>query len=101
MTDRENQGSFDYWRIKVNPFLQSKLEEFQLLGINHLSLDDLWAFIKEKVQKKTKKNEADEEWRLHQVVGYIMSISVNDYMNKIRLEMFQDEDLLKVTEELL
>ena len=80
------------FRSKLAPFLTSKLEEFRLLGLNHISADELWEFTKEKIAKELKKQHLDD-LHLYQLVSILMSLSVNDYMNKIRLEMFKSEDL--------
>lgn len=77
------------WRTKIGPFLQSKLEEFKLLGIERLTIDDLWQFVKETMESKKQ----DKPDRLHQVVAHVMSLSVNDYMNKLRMNLFKDSDL--------
>ena len=51
--------------------------------------------------KTNAKKQKKDEWYLHEVVSQVMRVTLNDYMNKIRLEMFQGEDLLKITQELL
>ncbi|WP_188693626.1 post-transcriptional regulator [Pullulanibacillus camelliae] len=93
-------GEWDKRLQDLKPFIESKLQEFRLLGLTHIKEKELWAFIKEKMEKEGKKQKK-QEWHLYEVVGHIMSVSVNDYMNKIRLEMFQGEDLLTMTQELL
>jgi len=84
----------------LKPFMDSKLEEFHLLGLTHMKERELWAFIKETMEQNAKKQQKDE-WHFYEVVGQVMRVTVNDYMNKIRLEMFHSEDLLKITQELL
>lgn len=81
----EDLGSI---RKQLSPFLTSKLEEFQLLGLEHITMDELWTFTLEKMKKKR-----INEVYLHEAVNFIMRLSVNDYMNKIRLEMFRGLDL--------
>lgn len=78
---------YEEWREHVSPALQSKLEEFHLLGLKRMTLDELWAFVLETIRKKKLEN-----MMLHQFVNHIMTLSINDYMNKIRLEMFKGSD---------
>lgn len=80
---------YDEWRHKIEPFITSKLEEFRFLGLERLTADELWAFIKEQLEK------AKEEPRLHRIVSRVMRLSINDYMNKIRMEMFQEAGSLE------
>lgn len=83
-----NRDQYEKWREKVGPALLSKLEELHLLGVKRLTMDELWDFVLETLAKK----KYDEDLMLHQFVNHIMRISVNDYMNKIRMQMFQGAD---------
>ncbi|WEG14076.1 post-transcriptional regulator [Pullulanibacillus sp. KACC 23026] len=88
MEQHINIEELDQIRHHIEPFLVSKFEEFQLLGIESLSMDELWSFILESMKKKKLKDPM-----LHELVNFIMRLSVNDYLNKIRLEMFKGVDL--------
>jgi hypothetical protein len=79
-------NDMEKWRTIIGPFLQSKLDEFQLLGLNHLKMDEFWQFVKESLEKK--KEEKPE--RIHEVVAAVMALTVNDYMNKLRVDLFKD-----------
>lgn len=83
-------SGYEKWRDYVRPALQSKLEEFRLLGVKRLTLDELWDFVLETLAKKK-----EHDLMLHQFVNHIMTISVNDYMNKLRMEMFKGVDFFK------
>ncbi|WP_100488691.1 post-transcriptional regulator [Sporolactobacillus pectinivorans] len=85
----ESFDDLEKWRKEIAPFLQSKLEEFHLLGLNHLVMDEFWQFAKESIEKKKE----DRPERIHEVVAAIMSLTVNDYMNKIRMDMFKDSSV--------
>ncbi|MFC4618124.1 post-transcriptional regulator [Camelliibacillus cellulosilyticus] len=85
----KTSGKYSEWREKIKPFLISKLEEFHFLGLERLTMDELWAFIEETLEKQK------VEPRLYRIVGSVMRLSVNDYMNKIRMEMFKGVDILK------
>lgn len=85
----ESFDDLEKWRKEIAPFLQSKLDEFHLLGLNHLKMDEFWQFVKESLGKKKE----DRPERIHEVVAAVMSLTVNDYMNKIRMDMFKDNSL--------
>jgi hypothetical protein len=92
----EEQFGRDNWdmaRGHIEPYLVSKLEEFRLLGLNHLTMDELWSFVKETLVKRKK-----DSLQLHELVNFIMRLSVNDYLNKIRLEMFKGINLEQIKE---
>ncbi len=82
---------YEEWRETIQPFLQSKLEEFHLLGVTRITHDELWPFLLQTIAKKHKK----ENLSFNQFVNSVMKVSVNDYMNKIRMEMFTTADLFK------
>lgn len=86
--ERISLDDMEQVRQYINPFLISKLEEFQLLGMERVTMDELWGFVLERMKKKKIK-----EVFLHELVNFIMRLSVNDYLNKIRLEMFKGLDL--------
>lgn len=85
----EEMTMYDDWREKIEPYLTSKLEEFHLLGLQRITSDELWAFSKEHFAKQK------EELKTHRIVGHLMSLSVNDYLNKLRIEMFKGVDIFK------
>ena len=89
------KSTYDDWLEEIRPFLISKLEEFHLLGLERLTEDELWSFAKESLQKHK------VEMKCHQIVGHLMRISVNDYLNKLRIEMFKGIDLFQDGEPLL
>ncbi|WP_085523253.1 post-transcriptional regulator [Tuberibacillus sp. Marseille-P3662] len=84
----EHSVDVEKWRYHIQPFLQSKLEEFYILGLNSMTMDELWTFILESLEKKKQHPQ-----HLHQFVNFVMTLSVNDYMNRIRMQMFQSSDL--------
>jgi hypothetical protein len=77
----EIDQNYEYLRDQVGPALQSKLEEFQILGYSDISEPGLWEYLLKKKWKKVK-----EEMRLHQVIQDILSIKVSDYLNYATVE---------------
>ena len=82
-------NNYEQWRTRLEPFIISKWEEFRLLGLTSLSVEELWEFMKEKLHK------AKVEQRIHKVTEIIMGLSVNDYLNKVRMEMFKETNLFE------
>ncbi len=76
--------SFEPYRTKLAPALQSKCEEFILLGFKEVSPSELWNYL---LAKKWKKK---ENKMLHELVNDIMSVNISDYMHFERMETFKD-----------
>jgi hypothetical protein len=82
----ESFDDLEKWRNTITPFLVSKLEEFHLLGVDHLKLDEFWKFAKEAIGR----NKEERPERIHEIVAAVMSLTVNDYMNKLRRDIFKE-----------
>lgn len=85
----EEYDDMGKWRVKIEPFLRSKLDEFHLLGLNHLTMDEFWNFTKEKLEGIKE----DRPERIHEVVAAVMSLTVNDYMDKLRIDLFKNSSI--------
>lgn len=72
------------FRPKLEIVLESKLDEFKMLGYETVSEDDLWHCLMNTLWRKS-----EEEPKLFQLVEDILSLKVNDYMNYIRIESFK------------
>jgi hypothetical protein len=79
--------NFDYFRSQVGPALESKLEEFRLLGYDSISESAFWEFLIKKKWKKVK-----EELKLHEVIQDIFSIKVSDYISYATMEAYKAEE---------
>lgn len=67
------------WKDEVQLVLESKRKEFELLGYQEISRDDIWRCLIEKVWKdKTK-------LRLHEVVQGIFHLKINTYMDYLAI----------------
>lgn len=71
------------WRNTLEPVIQSKIEEFHLLGYDRISDDELWECMLNKVWKKKQKV---KDKMLHQLVEDVLGLSINDYMNYLAME---------------
>jgi hypothetical protein len=88
---------YDEYRNKVTPALNSKREEFEMLGYGSVSGEQLWDFLAQKKWKKPK-----EEIRLYEIVADILAIQPGEFMNYTTVEAFKlgsfaldDEDELQ------
>lgn len=79
----------DYFNM-LKPALASKAEEFEVLGYDSVSKEDIWNFLKQKTWKNPK-----EGIRIYELVADIMSVKPGDYMNYATVEAFRSPDLLK------
>ncbi|AIE60864.1 post-transcriptional regulator [Bacillus methanolicus] len=78
---------YDRFRTLVKPALESKLNEFRLLGYEKITEQELWDFLTKKKWKKVR-----EEIHLYQIVQEILSVQVNEYMNFATVEAFKLTD---------
>ncbi|PGL70566.1 post-transcriptional regulator [Bacillus sp. AFS055030] len=81
-------STFHQQAAEFKPMLQvvieSKLDEFRMLGFDTVSEDDLWECL-----ERTSWRKKEDEPKLFQLVEDILSLTVNDYMNYIRIEAFK------------
>lgn len=75
---------YDHFRIQIQPVLQSKIEEFEILGYGTYDEQQLWNFLVKKKWKKPK-----EEISLYEIVQEILSLKPGDFMS------FQTVEALK------
>lgn len=72
------------FKPKLQVVIESKLDEFRMLGFDTVSEDDLWECLERTIWRKK-----EDEPKLFQLVEDILSLTVNDYMNYIRIEAFK------------
>lgn len=82
---------FEKYRSKLLPALQSKREEFVLLGYTEVTVDHVWSYMKNKKWKKV-----NEDVLLHQLVNDVLSVKVGDYMHYETVEAFKEAQKNKV-----
>lgn len=79
---------------KLRPVLQSKVEEFLLLGYDSVTERDIWDCL---VNKKWKKDKSD--LMLFQVVQEILTLKIGDFMNYKAVEALKDTSFSLENEE--
>lgn len=85
---------YDQYRSQVKPALNSKIEEFHLLGYDTINEDELWVFLTKKKWKKP-----SEAIRIAELVQDILNVKVANFMNYATIEAFKTTDLLSVLSE--
>ncbi len=80
--------SVSEWKTFVKPALESKANEFRLLGYTQVTDEDIWGCLEHKIWK------GDPKKRLYEVVGDIFHLGSNIYMSYLTLNAQQDNDLM-------
>jgi hypothetical protein len=75
---------YDYFRTQVKPALESKLDEFRLLGYEKVTEQELWEYLTKKKWKKPNGNV-----RLFKIVEEIMAVKVSEYIHYATIEAFK------------
>jgi hypothetical protein len=85
---------YDSFFETVRPALQSKQEEFKLLGYDSVSEMDIWDYL---VKKKWIKEKADP--KTSKIVQGILSLKVGEFMNFKAVEALKDTSFSLENEE--
>lgn len=73
----------DEQKAIIQPVIESKLEEFHLIGYEDVTEVELWAYLN---QKKWKKR---QEFSLHQVVSDVLTVKITDVMSYVTIESYK------------
>jgi hypothetical protein len=77
----------EQFREQVEPVIISKIEEFQLLGYDKVTPNEIWDCLMKKKWKNMK-----EEMKLYQVVNDILSLKIGEYMTYATIEAYKSPD---------
>ncbi|WP_338470367.1 post-transcriptional regulator [Niallia sp. XMNu-256] len=88
-----SRNDVDFYE-KIRPVLQSKVEEFILLGYDSVTEQDIWDYL---VNKKWKKDKVD--LMLFEVVQEIFSLKIGDFMNYTTVEALKESSFTLENEE--
>ncbi len=75
------------WKEMVTPALQSKAEEFHLMGYAEATAEDVWKCLMQKVWK------GDPEKRIYEVVQDIFQLTTVTYISYLTVNAYQNDDL--------
>lgn len=78
------EHEYDRFRDVVKPVINSKLEEFVMLGYKTITGAELWSYLTNKKWKKPK-----EDIHLYEIVQDIFSVKVSDYMSFATIESYK------------
>jgi hypothetical protein len=73
----------DEQKTIIQPVIESKLEEFHLIGYEDVTEAELWGYLN---QKKWKKR---QEFSLHQVVSDVLTVKITDVMSYVTIESYK------------
>ncbi|BCB04959.1 post-transcriptional regulator [Bacillus sp. KH172YL63] len=80
---KNNQHPYDRFYDSLLPALESKVEEFDILGYGKATVDRLWAYL---TKKKWKKPETDV--KIFQLVSDVLTVKPGEYMNFETMEAY-------------
>ncbi|WP_459499304.1 post-transcriptional regulator [Bacillus sp. C1] len=83
MTEKEDL--VEVYRGQLQVVLESKVEEFQLIGYDRVTTDDIWKCLKSKKWKKI-----DSEVKLYELVNDVLTLTGNEYMTYLTVEAYQE-----------
>ncbi|SDI93234.1 post-transcriptional regulator [Salimicrobium halophilum] len=75
------------WRSYIDPALESKKQEFLLLGYSTATKEEIWNCLNKKVWKKNKQK------RLHAVVQDVFRLQPHTYLSYVANQIYQNDDL--------
>ncbi|WP_243524607.1 post-transcriptional regulator [Bacillus pseudomycoides] len=81
----EKEGLVEAYRGQLQIVLESKVEEFQMIGYDRVTTEDIWKCLKSKKWKKV-----DSEVRLHELVNDVLTLTANEYMTYLTVEAYQE-----------
>ncbi|MFD2046194.1 post-transcriptional regulator [Ornithinibacillus salinisoli] len=80
--------SVEEWKEMLQPVLESKTQEFLMMGYSKATNDDIWNCLVKKVWK------GHPSKRLYEVVQDILHLGSNIYMSYLTVNAYQDDDLM-------
>ena len=81
---KEKGHPYDLYMNMLGPALQSKSEEFLVLGYGEVKKHELWSFLTKKKWRKPK-----EGIRIYELVSDVLSMKIGEYMNFATVEAFR------------
>ncbi|MBF0706409.1 post-transcriptional regulator [Alkalihalobacillus hwajinpoensis] len=81
----KGDGEMKEWKKEISPALESKRDEFLLLGYSGATMDEIWECLLARLER----NNELEEVKLHRLVNEIMRLSVNEYMNWLTIHAYK------------
>ncbi|MCE7793759.1 post-transcriptional regulator [Salipaludibacillus sp. CUR1] len=80
---------WSYWKIKLEPIIQSKVEEWHMLGYENVTEKDVWECF---IAKMEKNKDKPDKIRTHWIAAELFRLKANDYMNLLTIEAYKGPD---------
>lgn len=84
----KNNHPYQRYYFKIKPALKIKLEEFVMLGLNEIVVEDIWNYL---INKKWKKPQGDIH--LYEIVADILALSSSQFMTYQVVEAYRAPSL--------
>ncbi|MBC6974612.1 MULTISPECIES: post-transcriptional regulator [unclassified Bacillus (in: firmicutes)] len=81
----EKEDLVEAYRGQLQVVLESKVEEFQMIGYDRVTTEDIWKCLKSKKWKKV-----DSDVRLYELVNDVLTLTTNEYMTYLTVEAYQE-----------
>ncbi|RKL68565.1 hypothetical protein CR203_00485 [Salipaludibacillus neizhouensis] len=75
-----------YWKLKLEPVIESKAEEWHILGYDRVTEKEVWECFLTKLEKN---KERPEPVRSHWMVAELFHLKANDYMTWLTIEAYK------------
>jgi hypothetical protein len=76
---------FKDWKDEVQPAVKSKKEEFHFMGYESVTEEEIWNCVLARLKRKK------EDPRLHTLVDYILSLTLNDFMTWLTIQSYTED----------
>jgi hypothetical protein len=83
-----SQHPYEMIKEQIQPVLQSKLDEFWMMGYTHFHMEDLWEYL---LQKKWRK--VDPEIRIHRIVQDVFAIRIFDVLDFKSIQALRSNEM--------
>lgn len=80
---REREAELEQLKMELREVLQSKVDEFQLLGYEQVTADEIWECVASDYVRELPP--------LHKAVNDIFSLSATKFMNWMMVRMYRGE----------
>jgi len=83
----DEQKPVTEWRSEIELVLEIKQNEFQMLGYEKTTSDDIWNCLTTTVWKNR-----NPQKRLYEVVSEVLHLQISTYMTYLTMGIYQDND---------
>lgn len=81
-----SKEQWSYWKMKLEPVIESKVEEWHMLGYEKVTADDVWDCF---LTKMSRNKDRPEKIRSYWITAELFSLKATDYMNFLTVEAYK------------